>query len=74
MSRFRRVALDVLIVAAIFAFISVGYVGLGYAERYRAFTALHIQQSQALIELIQGQQKAATQGRPEDGKLGNNNP
>ena len=45
---------DILLVGAVFAALSGSYVGFAYAERYRALTKAYIQQSQAIIKIIEG--------------------
>jgi hypothetical protein len=47
---------DALLVTAVFALISGAYFGFAVTERYRGFTKAHLEQTEALLELIQSQQ------------------
>ena len=51
---------DVLLVGLVFAAMSGAYLGFAYVERYRAGTAAHMLQDEALIQILNQQaQKAA---------------
>ncbi len=50
---------DILLVAGVFAALSGAYVGLAYAERYRALTGAYIAQSEQLAIILNHQVEKA---------------
>ena len=50
---------DILLVAGVFAALSGAYVGLAYAERYRALTGAYLAQSEQLISILSQQAERA---------------
>lgn len=60
----RRSIKDFLVIAFVFLFISGAYLGFAVAERYRAFTALHIAQSQEIIKILQAQSAKVSAAPP----------
>lgn len=53
--RVKAIFKEALIVSSVLATVAVFYYGFAVVERYRAMTKAHIEQSQALLELIYNQ-------------------
>ena len=60
--RLKAILTDVLLVGTVFAVLSIAYLGFAYAERYRGLTAAYMVQSQQLIDILNKQAPAVSEG------------